>query len=125
MQWERRAGAGCFFGEEHFTTDFLYQTEWQAWLATGTLSKMNVAFSGDGNEKLYVEHKMLQHAEELFEWIKGGASIYVCGEKSPLHGAVEKALLQIIREQNALTEEEAVRYIAELKKAGRYEKEVF
>lgn len=114
-----------FFGEEHFTTDFLYQTEWQALLGTGSLTKMNVAFSGDGKEKLYVEHKMLQHAKELFEWIDGGASVYVCGEKGPLHEKVESALKQIIKEGKGISEEEAASYFGELKKGGRYEKEVF
>jgi sulfite reductase (NADPH) flavoprotein alpha-component len=114
-----------FFGEEHFTTDFLYQTEWQSWLGTGSLTKMNVAFSGDAKERLYVEHKMLQHAKELFEWIEGGASVYVCGEKGPLHEKVENALKQIIKEGKGISEEEAASYFAELKKSGRYEKEVF
>ena len=114
-----------FFGDEHFTTDFLYQTEWQSWLGTGSLTKMNVAFSGDAKDRLYVEHKMLQHAKELFEWIEGGASVYVCGEKGPLHEKAENALKQIIKERKRINEEEAASYFAELKKSGRYEKEVF
>ena len=114
-----------FFGEEHFTTDFLYQTEWQTWLATGSLTNMNVAFSGDSTEKIYVEHKMLQHAKELFAWIEGGASVYVCGEKGPLHEKVENALKQIIKEQKNVSDEEAIGYFSALKKEGRYEKEVF
>ena len=114
-----------FFGEQHFATDFLYQTEWQSYLATGSLTKMNVAFSRDREEKIYVEHKMLQHAKELFEWIEGGASVYLCGEKGPLHEKVESALKQIIKEGKNISEEEAAKYFAELKKAGRYEKEVF
>ncbi|GAA4732163.1 diflavin oxidoreductase [Flavisolibacter ginsenosidimutans] len=114
-----------FFGEQHFATDFLYQTEWQSYLATGSLTKMNVAFSRDGEERIYVEHKMLQHAKELFEWIEGGASVYLCGEKGPLHEKVESALKQIIKEGKNISEEEAAKYFAELKKAGRYEKEVF
>lgn len=114
-----------FFGEQHFATDFLYQTEWQSYLATGSLTKMNVAFSGDSEEPLYVEHKMLQHGKELFQWIEGGASIYVCGEKGPLHEKVETALKQIIAEGKSISEEDAAKYFAELKKSGRYEKEVF
>ncbi len=114
-----------FFGERNFTTDFLYQTEWQTHLAMGSLTKMNVAFCGDGNEKIYVEHKMLQHAKELFTWIEAGAHIYLCGEKGPLHAAVEKALLQIIEEGKGCNAEEAAGFFAELKKSGRYEREVF
>lgn len=114
-----------FFSEEHFTTDFLYQTEWQAWLSTGSLTKMNVAFSGDSAEKQYVEHKILQHGKELFEWVESGATIYVAGEKGPLHEKVETVLKQIIKEQKGVSEEEAANYFGELKKSGRYEKEVF
>ncbi len=127
---ERDAGGASgrswlFFGDRNFTTDFLYQTEWQSYLATGSLTKMNVAFSRDGAEKLYVEHKLLQHAKELAEWIDGGASTYVCGDKGPLHEKVEAALKQIIGEGKGIGEEEAKKYFEELKKSGRYEKEVF
>ncbi|HUC80760.1 MAG TPA: hypothetical protein VMR70_07580, partial [Flavisolibacter sp.] len=114
-----------FFGEQHFTTDFLYQTEWQSWLSTGTLTKMNVAFSGDGSEYRYVEHKLLQHRKEVFEWIENGATIYLAGEKGPLHEKVESALKNIIKEQKGIDKEEATAYFAELKKNGRYEREVF
>lgn len=114
-----------FFGDRNFATDFLYQTEWQAYLATGSLTKMNVAFSRDGEQKLYVEHKLLQHAKELFAWLEGGASVYVCGEKGPLHEKVESALKRIIKEGKGISEEEALAYFGELKKSGRYEKEVF
>ena len=86
---------------------------------------MNVAFSRDGEERLYVEHKLLRHAKELFEWIEGGASIYACGDKGPLHEKVEAALKQIIGEGKGIGEEEASVYFAQLKKEGRYEKEVF
>lgn len=114
-----------FFGDRNFTTDFLYQTEWQSHLATGSLTKMNVAFSRDGEERLYVEHKLLQHSKEVFQWIEGGAHIYVCGEKGPLHEKVESALKQIIAQGKGASEEEAKKYFEELKKSGRYEKEVF
>lgn len=114
-----------FFGERNFTTDFLYQTEWQTHLAMGSLTKMNVAFSRDGDEKLYVEHKLLQHGKELFDWIDRGAHIYLAGEKGPLHEKVESALKRLIQEGKGVSEEEAAKYFGELKKAGRYEREVF
>lgn len=71
-----------FFGEQHFVTDFLYQTELQNWLQTGVLNKLNVAFSRDQKEKLYVQHKMFQYGTELFNWLNNGASIYVCGKRN-------------------------------------------
>lgn len=114
-----------FFGDRNFTTDFLYQTEWQTHLSMGALTRMNVAFSRDGEEKLYVEHKLLQHGKELFGWIEAGAHIYVAGDKGPLHENVENALKQIIQQGKGVSEEEAMKYFGELKKTGRYEREVF
>lgn len=114
-----------FFGDQHFTTDFLYQTEWLNWIETGVLTKMNVAFSRDGKEKLYVQHKMWQHREELSRWIESGAYIYICGAKEPMSVDVENMLTQIIKEQKSLTDEGAVDYINALKEEGRYLKDVY
>ncbi len=122
-------GAGgrnwLFFGDQHFTTDFLYQTEWQNWLQTGVLTKMNVAFSRDQEEKIYVQHKLLQHAEELMQWLEDGAYLYVCGAKEPMSVDVEKALVQIIRKQKNYPEEQAMQYLEDLKEQGRYVKDVY
>lgn len=114
-----------FFGDQHFTTDFLYQTEWLSWIETGVLTKMNVAFSRDGEEKLYVQHKLWQHREELVNWINGGAYLYICGAKEPMSVDVEKMLTQIIKDQKALTEEAATEYLAALKEEGRFLKDVY
>lgn len=114
-----------FFGDQHFTTDFLYHTEWLNWIETGVLTKMNVAFSRDQKEKLYVQHKLWQHREELAKWIDSGAFIYVCGAKEPMSVDVENMLTQIVREQKNLTEEAAVDYINALKEEGRYLKDVY
>ena len=114
-----------FFGDQHFTTDFLYQVEWQNWLQTGALTKMNVAFSRDQKEKIYVQHKLLQHAEELFRWLEDGAYLYVCGAKEPMSMDVEKTLVQIIQEQKKYSEEQALQYLENLKEQGRYVKDVY
>jgi sulfite reductase (NADPH) flavoprotein alpha-component len=114
-----------FFGEQHFTTDFLYQTEWQNYYSTGALTKISLAFSRDQEEKLYVQHKLLQQAQEVFEWIKGGAYIYVCGNKEKMSVNVEKALLQIIAEQGKLSETDAHKFLEDLEVEGRYEKDVY
>jgi sulfite reductase (NADPH) flavoprotein alpha-component len=114
-----------FFGEQYFTTDFLYQTEWQNWLNTGSLTKMNVAFSRDQEEKVYVQHKMLKHAKDLFQWIEEGAYVYLCGAKSPMSEDVENTLLQIIKEQKNASEGQALQYLDALKEAGRYVKDVY
>jgi sulfite reductase (NADPH) flavoprotein alpha-component len=114
-----------FFGDQHFTTDFLYQSEWQDWLNTGSLTKMNVAFSRDQPEKIYVQHKMLEHAAQLMEWLDKGAYFYICGARDPLSGAVESTLRNIISLQKNYNEEEATQYLAQLKKEGRYQKDVY
>ncbi|HZH37506.1 MAG TPA: sulfite reductase, partial [Flavisolibacter sp.] len=114
-----------FFGDQHFTTDFLYQTEWLNWKETGVLTKMNVAFSRDGADKLYVQHKMWQHREELAQWIENGAYIYLCGAKEPMSVDVENMLIQIIREQKDMAAEAAVDYLNALKEEGRFLKDVY
>ena len=114
-----------FFGEQRFATDFLYQTEIQNWHETGVLTKVNLAFSRDQKEKLYVQHKMLQHSAELYEWLIGGGYFFVCGKKDPMSLDVENALLQIIEQQGNKTPEEAKKFLELLEEEGRYEKDVY
>lgn len=114
-----------FFGEQHFVTDFLYQTELQNWKETGTLTRLNAAFSRDQKEKVYVQHKMLQHGEELYAWMNNGASIYVCGAKEPMSADVEDTLMQIVEKFGNKTIEEAVQFVEQLKEDGRYLKDVY
>ncbi len=114
-----------FFGEQHFASDFLYQTEMQNWFETGVLNNINLAFSRDQHFKIYVQHKMLKHAAELFQWLDGGASFYICGQKAPMSVDVENALLKIIQEQGNKTSEEARAYLNLMEEEGRYEKDVY
>lgn len=114
-----------FFGDQHFTTDFLYQTDIQNWFNTGLLTNVDVAFSRDQQQKLYVQHKMIQKGAAFFEWLSGGATVYVCGAKSPMSDDVETAILQIIALHGNKTEEEALNYLNDLKNEGRYVKDVY
>ena len=114
-----------FFGEQHFTTDFLYQTEIQNWTDIGVLTKVNVAFSHDQEERIFVHHKMLEHAAELYDWISQGAYVYVCGQKDPMSVLVENTLLQIFEAYGNKTKEEAKKYFEELKEGARYSKDVY
>jgi sulfite reductase (NADPH) flavoprotein alpha-component len=114
-----------FFGDQHFTTDFLYQTEIQNWIQTGVLTKINVAFSRDQQDKVYVQHKMRRNGAEFFEWLEGGAYIYLCGAKEPMSEDVEKALLDIIGQHGKKNETQASAYLDELREAGRYVKDVY
>lgn len=114
-----------FFGDQHFTTDFLYQTEFQSWLETGVLTKMNVAFSRDGKEKVYVQHKMLQEGALMYAWLEAGACLYICGSKDPMSTDVENALLRIIEVHGSRSGEEALQYLDQMKEDGRYMKDVY
>jgi sulfite reductase (NADPH) flavoprotein alpha-component len=114
-----------FFGEQHFITDFLYQTEIQNYKETGVLNNLDLAFSRDQQERIYVQHRMLEKAAELYQWIEGGAFIYISGTKDPMGKDVENTLLQIIAEQGNKTVEEAKKYLEQLKDEGKYEKDVY
>lgn len=114
-----------FFGDQHFTTDFLYQTEWQNWFSTGVLTNISLAFSRDQQEKKYVQHKIEERAKELFEWLENGAYLYVCGAKEPMSVDVENKILEVIAEQGQLTDDGAFRYLDMLKEEGRYCKDVY
>lgn len=114
-----------FFGDQHFVTDFLYQTELQRYLKDGDLTKLNVAFSRDTDQKKYVQHRMQENAKELYEWIEQGAVIYVCGDKDKMAKDVDETLRQIIAEQGGKSLEEAAEVINELKQQKRYQRDVY
>jgi sulfite reductase (NADPH) flavoprotein alpha-component len=114
-----------FFGDQHFVTDFLYQTELQNWVETGVLTHLNVAFSRDQKEKIYVQHKMLKHGADLYNWLLSGASLYVCGAKEPMSVDVEDTLMQIVQKHGNKTIEEAVQFVEQLKDESRYLKDVY
>jgi sulfite reductase (NADPH) flavoprotein alpha-component len=114
-----------FFGDQHFVTDFLYQTEWQKWLKDGVLTKMDVAFSRDTDEKVYVQHRMLEHSKELFEWFQEGAAFYICGDKKNMASDVHNALLEIIEKEGGMSREKAEEYLAEMKQQKRYQRDVY
>ena len=122
-------GAGgrnwLFFGDQHFTTDFLYQSEMQNWIETGVLTKLSVAFSRDQKEKVYVQHKMLLQAAEFYDWLDNGAHLYICGAKEPMSIDVENTLLLIIRQCGNKSLPEAQEYLDSLKEEGRYLKDVY
>lgn len=128
--WERDAvGAEgrnwLFFGDRNFISDFLYQSEMIDFLKTGTLTHLDMAFSRDTAEKVYVQHKLKQKAQEVFYWLEGGASVYVCGTKEPMSRDVEETLLNIIQDQGERSKEEALIYLEEMELKGRYAKDVY
>jgi sulfite reductase (NADPH) flavoprotein alpha-component len=114
-----------FFGNPNFTTDFLYQTEWQAYLKSGALNRLDLAFSRDQEQKVYVQHKLLQKSAAVFEWIQNGAYFYVCGDKNRMAKDVEQALIQIAKKEGGYSDEKAVDFVKELKKHRRYLEDVY
>ncbi len=128
--WERDAvGAEgknwLFFGDRNFVSDFIYQAELQDFLKTGSLTHLDLAFSRDTAEKVYVQHKLEQKAQEVFYWLENGASVYVCGTKDPMSRDVENTLLNIIQQHGKRSQEEAVNYLEEMELNGRYAKDVY
>lgn len=114
-----------FFGDQHFMTDFLYQTEWKKWLKEGVLSKIDVAFSRDTAEKVYVQHRMLEQSKELFKWLQEGAAVYICGDEKNMAHDVHKALLEIIEKEGDMTREKAEDYLADMQQQKRYQRDVY
>lgn len=114
-----------FFGNPHFTQDFLYQVEWQGYVKDGLLDKITLAFSRDQEEKVYVQHRLLEHGKEVYEWLQQGAHFYVCGDAMYMAKDVENALISIVQQYGEKSEADAKAYLVELRKAKRYQKDVY
>jgi sulfite reductase (NADPH) flavoprotein alpha-component len=114
-----------FFGNPNFTTDFLYQTEFQQYLKNGALDKIDLAFSRDQVQKVYVQHKLLQKSKEVFDWLQNGAYFYVCGDKNRMAKDVEQALIDIAKKEGGYSDEKAVDCVKDLKKQRRYLEDVY
>jgi sulfite reductase (NADPH) flavoprotein alpha-component len=111
-----------FFGDQRGECDFLYRDELEQMQTEGVLSRLDTAFSRDQAEKVYVQTRMLQNAAELWSWLQQGAYFYVCGDAKHMASDVDKALRQIIAEQGGV---DADAYVAEMTKAGRYQRDVY
>ncbi len=128
---EHRAALGSpgknwlFFGDQHYTYDFLYQLEWQEHLKEGALTRLDLAFSRDQPEKVYVQHRMLQQAKDLYQWLEEGAHFYVCGEAARMAHDVHEALISIVESQAGISREAAEAYVENLKKTKRYQRDVY
>ena len=128
--WERseRGATGrnwVIFGDQHAHCDFLYQAEWQEHIATDVVQRMDVAFSRDQAEKLYVQHRLRQQADELLQWLDAGAALYICGTKDPMSRDVEAEILSILQEKKNLSIDATHDYLGELEEQGRYVKDVY
>ncbi|MGY3885865.1 assimilatory sulfite reductase (NADPH) flavoprotein subunit [Aeromonas aquatica] len=114
-----------FFGNPHFTQDFLYQVEWQRYVKSGLLSKISLAFSRDQGHKIYVQDRLREAGLELYQWLEAGAHFYVCGDANHMAKDVQQALLEVIAEHGHKSHEEAEEYLSELRRAKRYQRDVY
>ena len=114
-----------FFGNPHFTQDFLYQVEWQRYVKSGLLSKISLAFSRDQANKIYVQDRLREAGLELYQWLEAGAHIYVCGDANQMAKDVQEALLDVISDHGHKSREEAEEYLSELRRAKRYQRDVY
>ena len=129
MQQRAAEGAGgknwLFFGNPHFTEDFLYQVEWQSYVKEGLLTRIDLAWSRDQKEKIYVQDKLREQGAELWRWINDGAHIYVCGDANRMAKDVEQALLEVIAEFGGMDAETADEFLSELRVERRYQRDVY
>lgn len=114
-----------FFGDRTFTQDFLYQVEWQKYLKSGVVNQLDVAFSRDQQEKVYVQHRILEHSVQVWQWLQDGAYIYVCGDATRMAKDVHDALITIVEQQGKKNREEAEQFVNDLRKAKRYQRDVY
>jgi sulfite reductase (NADPH) flavoprotein alpha-component len=114
-----------FFGDQHAASDFLYQEELEQFQQDGVLSKLDTAFSRDGAQKVYVQHKMQEHSKELFEWLQKGAYFYVCGDKEYMAKDVHETLISVIEKEGSMSRDEAEAYLKDMQKQGRYQRDVY
>ncbi|MEO5916944.1 MAG: assimilatory sulfite reductase (NADPH) flavoprotein subunit [Luteolibacter sp.] len=128
---EHRAAQGScgknwlFFGDQHYTYDFLYQLEWQDFLKDGALTRLDVAFSRDQPEKVYVQDRMIERSKELYQWLEEGAHFYVCGDANRMANDVHQALVSVVESQAGISREAAEAYVEDLKKTKRYQRDVY
>ncbi|MCL1090676.1 assimilatory sulfite reductase (NADPH) flavoprotein subunit [Shewanella profunda] len=114
-----------FFGNPHFEEDFLYQTEWQQYLKNGDLSRIDVAFSRDQAHKIYVQHRIKEQGQALWQWLQNGAHLYICGDAERMAKDVHQALIEVAVEVGGLNIEAAEAYFETLRSDKRYQKDVY
>jgi sulfite reductase (NADPH) flavoprotein alpha-component len=114
-----------FFGDQHFSYDFLYQWEWLDYLEEGSLTKLTTAFSRDQKEKIYVQHRLIENGSEIWKMLEGGAHFYVCGDASRMAKDVHQALMDIAVEHGGKDAKEAKDWLSALRKEKRYQRDVY
>ncbi|OAB41743.1 assimilatory sulfite reductase (NADPH) flavoprotein subunit [Paenibacillus glacialis] len=117
--------AWLFYGDQHLLTDFLYQLDFQRWVKDGVLTRMDVAFSRDTAKKVYVQHRMLEKRNELYQWLEEGAFVYICGDEKHMAHDVHNTLITILEQEGGKSREDAVAYLTEMQQQKRYQRDVY
>jgi len=114
-----------FFGDQKSSTDFLYRGEIEGFQKSGVLTRLDVAWSRDQEEKIYVQHRLLEHAREVFDWLERGGAFYVCGDAARMARDVDVALHKIIQMAAGKSPEQAAEYVRALSASKRYQRDVY
>ena len=114
-----------FFGNRNFETEFLYQAEWQSFMKSGALTKMDVAFSRDSEKKVYVQDRLLEKAPEVYKWLEEGSHFYICGDMKNMARHVQDTLVKIVEKEGVMSKENAQEYVANLEKERRLQLDVY
>jgi len=124
-QAEKQGKSWLVFGNRNFETEFLYQTDWQKFLKSGALSKMDVAFSRDTEKRVYVQHKLQENAAEIYRWLEDGAHFYICGDMKKMATDVQNTLISIVKDQGAMSNDSALDYVNKMQKEKRLQLDVY
>ncbi len=124
-QAEKQGKSWLFFGNRNFESEFLYQTDWQKFLKSGALSKMDVAFSRDTDKRVYVQHKLQENAIEIYRWLEDGAHFYICGDMKKMASDVQNTLVSIVENQGEMSYDSALDYVNKMQKEKRLQLDVY
>lgn len=122
---EARGKNWLLFGDRTLRSDFLYQTEWLDWRKRGILHRIDVAFSREGNEKVYVQHRIREHGATFYGWLQEGAHVYVCGDAQQMAPDVDAAIREVVRDHGAMNDERVEEFMLNLQRERRYQRDVY
>lgn len=129
LQEREHSGAAgrnwLFFGDQHRAHDFAYETELLGWQSSGLLTRLDLAFSRDQSEKIYVQNRMVEHGADVYAWLEEGGHFYVCGDATRMAKDVDKALHDIVATHGAMSADAATDYVNSLKREKRYVRDVY
>ena len=113
------------FGNQNYDADFLYRSDLESWLEKGVISKLDLAFSRDTENKIYVQHRIEENGADFYKWLRNGATVYLCGDKDEMAKGVHQSLVNVLVQHGDFTQAQAEDYLTELIKNQRYQRDVY